>query len=163
VKDETEFRISGSEKVSITRAEVEAQQAAIAKLDERKRLAGKIRDIDPEQARLQADDSASNYRNRGHQAMDVRAGLHPGIRMPSDESFQAALDAGDMETAHLYRLQSVQPGTAEFMKKAPAGESVIEVLGPKGAEGFGVVERQVGTGPNAGKLITHFQEPEPLP
>lgn len=153
--NETKFRISGDPEFSITQSEVDAQRAAIEKLDNIKRRGGHIHDIEPEEARLQADDAVSDYRNRGHRSRDVRHGLGDGsIRMPSEESFQGAMEAGDLETAHLYNLQRVELGTPEFMKKAPPPEEVIEVLGPKGAEGFGVIQRQIGVGPRAGEVIT---------
>lgn len=152
--DETRFRITGDESVSITHAEIKAQQAAQRKLDADRKLAGTLRDVDTESLGSEARARTALYRQHGVDAQNVRHGMGDGtIRMPSDESYISAIEAGDMETAHLYKLQRLQPGTPEFMKSAQPGEEVIEVLGPKGAEGFGIVQRQIGTGPRAGQPL----------
>lgn len=149
--NETEFRISGDPSVSLTAEEVAAQRAALKKIDEAKRLAGKIRELSDDAPAERARE-IEHYRQTGVRSADVRAGNNKDMRLPDDESLQAALDAGDMETAHLIQLGRVQPGTPEFMAKAPPPEEVIEVFGPKGPESFGVVRRVRGVGPGAGEV-----------
>lgn len=150
-KKTTEFRISGDPSVSITAEEVEAQRKAAMKIQQDKERLGQLVEPDHNDLSRGAQTHVDRMRHAARRAHDVRAGMGDGsIRMPSEESIQGAIDAGDIETAHLYQLQQVQPGTPEFMAKAPPAEEVIEVFGPKGAEGFGVVKKYVGIGPEAG-------------
>lgn len=152
--DETVFRISGDPSVSISQAEVDAQVAARAKLDERLTRDGKLRHLNTGEALFKEGETEARYRIAGRNSEDVRAGFNPNIREPDEESQQAAIREGNALSARIMGLQKVRPGTQEYLDRIPPAEEVIEVIGPKGAEGFGIVQRQIGTGPRAGEVIS---------
>lgn len=150
--DELSFRLNQQENLRITHEEMETQRVAIEKLREAKYREGRLSDLDPGLAKARSQQQEDQYRAAAKTAYGV--GTDPdspsGMHVPDDDEL-AAIAEEDPDTARLFQLGRIQPGSAEFhAMHTPPGEEVIELIGPKGPEGFGVIKRLRGLGPGAG-------------
>jgi hypothetical protein len=81
------------------------------------------------------------------------------IQTKYQKLYERGLVPADSTHINLEELGNLKPGTPEFCARylghdpGNTPEPIIEQIGPKGAEGLGVVRRTVGTGPDAGRVL----------